>query len=129
MLNLAKLEHPFDYTIEVLGVDGPRTVTVDLVETFNFLYGLHVQRIETWRDDAGKRDYRAVKAKDRNGRRVLVLWRDMDKLDPAVERKFLEARLKKDGPFDEAWISADCAVPGVQSLDGLFKRLLEEEER
>ena len=129
MLNLAKLEHPFAYAIEVLGEDGPRTETVDLVETFNFLYGLHVQRIESWRDDAGKREYRAVKAKKADGRRVLVLWRDVDKLDPAVERKFLEARLKKDGPFDEAWVNGDCAVPGVQSLDGLFKRLLEEEER
>ncbi|MBI4661061.1 MAG: site-specific DNA-methyltransferase [Verrucomicrobia bacterium] len=129
MLNLAKLEHPFAYTIEVLGEDGPHTETVDLVETFNFLYGLHVQRIETWCDDAGKRNYRAVKAKKADGRRVLVLWRDMDKLDAAVERKFVEARLKQNGPFDEAWINGDCAVPGVQSLDGLFKRLLEEEER
>ena len=82
-----------------------------------------------WRDEAGKRDYRVVKAKKADGRRVLVLWRDMDKLDPAVERRFLEARLKQDGPFDEAWINGDCAVPGVRSLDGLFKRLLEEEER
>ena len=129
MLNLAKLEHPFAYTIEVLGEDGPRTETVDLVETFNFLYGLHVQRIETWRDETGKRDYRAVKAKNADGRRVLVLWRDMEKLDPAVERKFLDARMKQDGPFDEAWINGDTATPGVQSLDGLFKRLLEEEER
>jgi adenine-specific DNA-methyltransferase len=129
MLNLAKLEHPFAYIIEILGEDGPHPETVDLVETFNFLYGLHVQRIETWRDDAGKREYRAVKAKNANGRRVLVLWRDMEKLDPAVERKLLEARLKKDGPFDEAWINGDTATPGVQSLDGLFKRLLEEEER
>jgi hypothetical protein len=70
-----------------------------------------------------------VKAKDRNGRRVLVLWRDMDRLDPAVERKFLEARLKADGPLDDAWINGDSAVPGMQSLDALFKRLLEEEER
>jgi hypothetical protein len=35
--------------------------------------------------------------------------------------------LKQDGPFDEAWINGDCAVPGMQSLDGLFNRLLEEE--
>jgi hypothetical protein len=50
----------------------------------------------------------------------------MNQLDPAVERRFLEARLKANGPLDEAWINGDCAVPGVQSLDGLFKRLLEE---
>jgi hypothetical protein len=53
----------------------------------------------------------------------------MEKLDPAVERNFLEARLKQDGPFDEAWTNGDTATPGVQSLDALFKRLLEEEER
>jgi adenine-specific DNA-methyltransferase len=129
MLNLAKMEHPFAYTIEVLGEDGPRTETVDLVETFSFLYGLHVQGVETWRDSAGKRDYWAVKAKKADGRPVLVLWRDMGELDPAVERKFLEAPLKQDGPFEEAWINGDTATPGVQSLDGLFKRLLEEEER
>lgn len=70
-----------------------------------------------------------LKAKKADGRRVLVWWRDMEKLEPAVERRFLEARLKQEGPFDEAWINGDCAVPGVQSLDALFKRLLEEEER
>lgn len=129
MLNLAKLEHPFAYTIEVLGENWPRMETVDLVETFNFLYGLHVQRIETWHDEAGRRDYRAVKAKNRGGRRVLVLWRDMEKLDPAVERKFLEARFKQDGPFDEAWINGDTATPCAQSLDALFKRLLDDKER
>ncbi len=74
-----------------------------------------------------------MKAKDRNGRRVLVLWRDMSGLESdnaaKTERVFLEAKLQEYGPFDEAWINGDCAVPGVQSLDPLFKRLLEEEER
>lgn len=51
MLNFAALEHPFRYTIDVLTEDGPRVETVDLVETFNFLYGLHVERMETWVND------------------------------------------------------------------------------
>ena len=51
MLNLSALEHPFRYTVEVLTEDGPRVETVDLVETFNFLYALHVERMETWRND------------------------------------------------------------------------------
>ena len=48
MLSLAKLEHPFDYTIETLSDYGPKAQTVDLVETFNWLYGLRVRRILTW---------------------------------------------------------------------------------
>ena len=133
MLNLAKLEHPFDYTLEILTDHGPRTETVDLVETFNWLYGLRVHRLLTWvneQDKAGKelggRSYRVVVASDREGKkRVLVVWRDMTGLDPVVERPFLEAKAKELGPFEEQWINGDSAAKGFASLDGLFKRLME----
>jgi len=129
MLTLAALEHPFRYTIEVLTEDGPRAETVDLVETFNFLCGLHVERLETWMNEKDGRLYRAVKGKTRTGQRVLVLWRDMENLAPVVERRFLEERLGAEGPFDEVLINGDTATPGIRSLDGLFKRLMEEGER
>jgi len=128
MLNLAALEHPFDYTIEVLTEAGPHAQTVDLVETFNWLYGLHVQRLETWRNPQDERKYRVVKARNRDDRRVLVLWRDMANLDPVVERKFLEVKLKDEAPFDEMLINGDAATPGFGSLDALFKQLMEEGE-
>jgi len=67
-----------------------------------------------------------IKARDRQGKRILVLWRDMTDLEPAAERRFLEPKLKAEDPFDEMWINGDAAVPGLRSLDGLFKRLLEE---
>jgi adenine-specific DNA-methyltransferase len=128
MLNLMALERPFEYKIEVLTEHGPRMETVDLVETFNFLYGLHVERLETWVNVKDKRTYRAVKGRNRDGGRLLVLWRNMENLDPVVERHFLEAKLKAEGPFDEVLINGDTATPGVASLDGLFKRLLEDGE-
>lgn len=136
-LNLAKLEHPFDYMLEVLTDQGPKTETVDLVETFNWLYGLRVQRLLTWvnaEDKASKekagRSYRAVVASDREGKkRILVVWRDMKGLDPKVERPFLEAKTKELGPFEEQWINGDTAAMGFASLDGLFKRLMEAGER
>jgi hypothetical protein len=49
----------------------------------------------------------------------------MKDLDPVVERGFLEGKLKAEGPFDEVLINGDTATPGIKSLDGLFKRLLE----
>lgn len=58
MLNLAALEDPFRYAIEVLTDGGPSVETVDLVETFNFRYGLHVERLETRVNDKDKRCYR-----------------------------------------------------------------------
>lgn len=137
MLSLARLEHPFDYQMEVLTDHGPKTTTVDLVETFNWLYGLRAHRLLSWvnkEDKTGKdkqgRSYRAVVASDREGKkRVLVVWRDMAGLDPAVERPFLEAKAKEPGTFDERWINGDSAAKGFASLDGLFKRLMEEPAR
>lgn len=137
MLNLTKLEHPFDYTLEVLSDYGPKTTAVDIVETFNWLYGLRVHRLLAWmnKDDKRGKDkagrfYRAVVASDREGRkRILVVWRDMTSLDPALERGFLEAKVKELGTFEEQWINSDSAVPGFASLDALFKRLMEEPVR
>jgi adenine-specific DNA-methyltransferase len=131
MLQLDRLEHPFDYTLEILADDGPQTQTVDLVETFNYLLGLDVQRLETWENAKNKLDgkprrYRVVKGCDRRGKRVLVVWRDMASLDPKAERDFLEARLKQEEPFDRRLINGDSATPGFESLDGLFKQLMTE---
>jgi adenine-specific DNA-methyltransferase len=137
MLNLSKLDHPFDYTLEVLTDHGPKTETVDLVETFNWLYGLCVRRLLTWVNVSDKTDrekegrsYRAVVADDREGRkRILVVWRDMTSLDPKTERSFLEAKAETIGTVDQRLINGDTAAAGFASLDNLFKALMQEGER
>ena len=75
LLNLAKLEHPFNYVLDALTDYGPKTETVDLVETFNWLYGLRVNRLLTWVNEADKTEkqkagrlYRAVLARGHAGR-------------------------------------------------------------
>lgn len=59
----------------------------------------------------------------------MILWRDMEGFEPATERRFLEGKLKTEGAFEEVLINGDSATPGIKSLDGLFKRLVEEGER
>src|SRR5690606_37937128 len=114
LLHLDQLEHPFGYTIEVL----------------TLVYGLHVERRERWTNpEVPERLYRVVRARDRDGKRVLVLWRDVEGLAPVLERRWLEPRLAETGPWDEVLCNADCATPGVRSLDPDFKRLIAEEER
>lgn len=128
------LAHPFRYSLEVLTDAGPVRKPVDLVETFNWLYGLRVRRYETWRDAAqGEREYRVVRATDREGRRrILVLWRDMEGLSPERERAFLEARLRdleaSGEHWDEVLINGDSPTPAVRSLDADYKRLMMQGE-
>lgn len=125
MLAVDKLEHPFAYTLEVLTDHGPEERTVDLVETFNFLYGLRVRRIRSIENDLDQRSYRLVAGDRRNGETVLVIWRDTEGLAPELERAFLEPHIQG---YDRVLINADCAIPGVDSLDPLFKRLMETTE-
>jgi adenine-specific DNA-methyltransferase len=132
MLSIRKLEHPFNYSIEILTDEGPRLQKVDLVETFNLLYGVSVKRVETWVNDedqvgdAGRR-YVCITGADPQGGAVRILWRDMTDLDPQLERAFLEAALTDASPDENRMINGDSAVPGLHSLDGAFKRLMTEE--
>ena len=128
MLQTARLDHPFRYSLEILTDDGAEARTVDLVETFNWLLGLDVQRVRRWQHD--KRDYFTVMGRDRANKRLLVVWRDTADLDPKVERAFLEkqvAALTKEAPFDRMLINGDSATPGFETLDALFKQLMEAE--
>jgi adenine-specific DNA-methyltransferase len=129
LLHVDRLERPFHYSIEVLNGGGAREETVDLVETFNLAYGLHVERRERWTNPAEEeRVYRVVCGRDRRGQRVLVIWRDIEGLDPAAERGWLETRIADTGPWDDVLCNADSAIPGVRSLDPDFKRLMSEPE-
>lgn len=67
--------HPFDRALRVTQGDDVRTVTVDLVETFNWLVGLTVTRM----DRTG--DVQTVAGVLPNGERALALWRDVAKVD------------------------------------------------
>lgn len=128
LLQMDRVDHPFDYTIETVGGDGPREEAVDLIETFNLVYGIRVDRRERWTNPADGRLYRTVAGRGRGDRRVLVLWRDLAGLDPAAEREWLEARLAETGPWDEVLCNGDSGTPGVHSLDPEFKRLIAEPE-
>jgi adenine-specific DNA-methyltransferase len=127
MLQTERLDHPFRYALDVLTDDGAEARVVDLVETFNWLLGLDVRRVRRW--EHAKREYRTIEGRDRAARRVLVVWRDTDRLDPKAERAFLEKKVEElttdAAPFDTMLINGDCAVPGFASLDGMFKQLME----
>lgn len=133
LLNVEKLAHPFRYELEILTDDGPEVRKVDLVETFNLIYGLKVGRIDRWlNEDDGDdgRPYVVVIGEDPEGQRTLVLWRDMENLDPSLERAFLESMVEAaaDTPFDVILINGDSTVPGVRSLDPDFKTRICEGE-
>ncbi len=71
----AAFAHPFDRALRVSHGDDVRTVTVDLVETFNWLVGLTVTKL----DRTGA--VQTVTGTLPSGERALVLWRDVEAVD------------------------------------------------
>lgn len=121
LLDVDRLEQPFDYALTAHDGKAARTQPVDLAETFNYLIGLIV---------------RQRRVLDRDGRRYLlylgrtrdddvataVLWRDIRDWaqdDFAAERDWIAAQT----PFADAaviYVNGDSAIPGAQSLDPVF---------
>ena len=69
--------NPFVYTLSVVRGGVRQAVSVDLPETFNYLIGLRVesrQRID---------GVLAIIGTDAEGRRTLILWRNLDEMDNA----------------------------------------------
>lgn len=99
LLNISAFRDPTSYRLKVKrpGMDESREVTVDLLETFNWLVGLAVHRMtaprsysaDTERDAEGRMQlvgglseqddgpwwFRTVTGTTPDGRRVLVIWR------------------------------------------------------
>ncbi len=90
LLSTDKLRHPFDYTLDIAidssGATMPRKV--DLVETFNYLVGLHVETI----DRNIEKGFVVVEGTLPGGEAVVVLWRDCDRVDNVVLQSILRKR-------------------------------------
>lgn len=76
LLNLTKFDRPWDYTIKVRKDGVVQDSPVDLVETFNYLLGLHVKRYDTFGKEHLLFVEGTVKTTTERDERVLVIWRD-----------------------------------------------------
>ena len=121
LLNVEKLQAPFSYKLHLHRDGETRERTVDLPETFAYLLGLDVQTQRVY-DDGGRRClvYRGTL---RNGRTVVILWRDITGWgveDYEREAAFV-AQQKLTAGADEVYVNGDSRIPGARSLDPIFK--------
>lgn len=136
LLNLDRFEDPFSYTLDIAtGTAGETKQTVvDLVETFNYLIGLHVKttdqiggvRVVTGFLGQGDGETRG------QGERVLILWRNTRELDNDMLDKWFEKQgyNTRDQEFDTIYVNGDNNLENLRKPDQTWKvRLIEEEFR
>ena len=122
-LNIAELQNPFSYQLNIVNGLQTQTQTVDLPETFNYLLGISVQTRRCLYD--GDRRYLIYRGTV-GGKNVVIIWRetkDWEEKDWERDYRFIEENKFTEGA-SEVYVNTDSIVPEAKSLDPLFKKLM-----
>jgi adenine-specific DNA-methyltransferase len=126
LLNIRSFIHPFGYKLNISsGIVGEtRPTTVDLIQTFNYLIGLHVETIQSIRG------FRVVTGKNPAGERTLIIWRDLEEKSNADLEEFFRKQdyNPRDMEYDLVYVNGDNNLENIRRPDETWKvRLIEEE--
>jgi adenine-specific DNA-methyltransferase len=126
LLNTSAFDDPFSYSLKV--AQGPETVEtkVDLVETFNYLIGLHVRKVDT------VRGIRVMQGTSPQGERVLVLWRNVQDMNANQLNDWFtkQGYNTRDTEYDVIYVNGDNHLENLRRPDQTWKvRLIEPEFR
>ncbi len=123
LFNLQMFRKPFDYQLKVTENNELKPTKVDLVETFNYLIGLYVNKVQR------VKDIKVVEGTTRSGIKTLVIWRDLDTTThDEVEkllRRFYDSHRTKE--FQQIYINGDHHLENLRTEGDSFKiRSIEE---
>ncbi len=123
LLNISKLQNPFNYQLNIVKDMQTQTQSVDLPETFNYLLGVSVKTRQCLYDD--DRRYLVYKGEVTQNP-IVIIWRETagwEQQDWERDYRFIQEHELTEGA-NEVYVNTDSIVPGAESLDPLFKRLM-----
>ena len=122
-LNIAELQNPFSYQLNIANGLQVQTQTVDLPETFNYLLGILVQTRHCLYDD----DRRYLVYRGTVGQKtVVIIWRKTEgweKHNWERDSRFIQENKLTEGA-SEVYVNTNSIILEAKSLDPLFKRLM-----
>ena len=123
---------PFAYTLSVVRDGVRQEVPVNLPETFNYLIGLHVESYQ--RIDG----VLAITGMDAEGKRCLILWRNLNEMDDATLEAWFLRHCPTFGPIDLIYVNGDHTLNALKQVDEawtaktiepVFRELMFEENK
>ena len=122
-LNIDAMKDPFNYKLRIVEKYEPKTVSVDLIETYNYLIGLEVRKLRSFvNKDGHNRRYLTVQGKG-GGKSVVVIWRNVKDLDAEKDRDFIKKNILTEH-FDEVHVNGDSLIENAVLVEEQFKRLM-----
>lgn len=123
LFNIKMFRNPFNYQLKVTENNELVPTKVDLVETFNYLIGLYVERIQR------VSDIKFVEGKTRTGMKTLVIWRNLETTDNEETQKTYRKIYDsvRSSEFDQIYINGDHHFDNIRISGDTFKvKLIEE---
>jgi adenine-specific DNA-methyltransferase len=138
-LNVDQLASPFAYTLKIrrdsgfnhmpVDEDGYREVAVDIVETFNYLLGLHVKRRIARHNNSLNLSYRIVHGVLPDGSNATIVWRNCPKNpvghegELAEDLRYISENILAEFPnTGTLYVNGHCFVPRAKPIEPEFKK-------
>ncbi|MHA2182667.1 MAG: site-specific DNA-methyltransferase, partial [Promethearchaeota archaeon] len=115
-----EIENPFQYKFKILEDKQSKVINVDLIETFNYLLGLFVEKVNRIKEN--RRDYIFIIGKIDEAH-VSVIWRSVVNIDFELDKKIIEEKLK-DVTVDNLFVNGTCHIKMAKSIEVELSRLL-----
>ncbi|MEZ4908227.1 MAG: hypothetical protein R2771_11455 [Saprospiraceae bacterium] len=115
--------NPFAHQLGVTENNELIPTTVDLVETFNYLIGMYVERMQR------VKDMKFIEGKTRTGAKTLIIWRNMETTDNVTLQKTFRTLYQSPytSEFDQIYINGDHHLENIRQGEDTFKvKLIEE---
>ncbi len=124
LLNIDTFSTPFDYKLKIAtsSVGETKDTNIDLVETFNYLLGLVVKRIELLKG------YLVVEGQTNKKEKILIIWRDgqsSEKLNEFFKKMDWSVY---DREFDTIYVNGDNNLDNLRCDEDHYKVKLIEQE-
>ena len=123
LFNIQMFRNPFNYQLKVTENNELVPTKVDLVETFNYLIGLYVERMQR----VG--DIKFIEGKTREGVKTLIIWRNVETTtNEETAKKFRKIYDSiRSSEFDQIYINGDHHFDNMRTGEDTFKvKLIEE---
>lgn len=153
VLNLAAFNDPFDYKLKVTEKNETKEVNADLMETFNYLIGLTVDKMYARKifsaspdpageyegavkligNDNGEYIFRQIEGTLPSGERALIIWRNITnnllESNAALDAYFQRYRINPaDREYDVIYVNGDNNIANLKSTEETWKvRMIEPE--
>lgn len=154
LLNLKAFVTPFDYTLKITEKNESRKRPIDVCETFNYLVGLTVSQqnavqyykvhsaenpvyegaVDLLKDDTGIYAFRQIEGTLPDGRRALIIWRNINEdnileSNAALDAYFSKYRINpQDREYDIIFVNGDNNLENLRLDSEKWKVVMTETE-